>query len=158
MNRGAVFGNLLLVVLMVLGFVFFNQSLPSMQGAVLDAGIATFALLLFYLFGKALVHAFLKTNWVSHQWLFRLMPSILSFSIALYFALVHLGLVLTGYGWGLLLVMILIAVDGNGWIDRALKAQLYREMEISRGFLPIYMAVYVLLAIGLLLFYPALIQ
>jgi hypothetical protein len=53
-------------------------------------------------------------------------------------------------------LLIIIGFDFKGFIDHAFEIQLYKEFEISRGFMSLYIGLYVVLVIALLVLYPLL--
>jgi len=158
MNTERTIGNLLLLALMVLSFLFFHFMLDGSGARAFEAGILLLVFLLFYFLGKSIGYSYANAESGRNPSLVRfliiaaaLLPPLLLAS--LYMSVHFDARVLLAAS-----LVLGIGYDYRGFMDKALENQLYRELALGHDRLAVWMGLYAVLAIALLAFFPLLLS
>jgi uncharacterized membrane protein len=155
MKKEILFGNLLLMTLMVLSYIFFFNVFKGEEDKVFNAGITMFIFLFFYFLGKGICKS-MKSKNGTFLYTYRLLVIIFSLIIPLALGFLYLSIASNFITISLGIFLLIIGLDIKGYIDSAFEEQLYKEFEVGRDYLFLYTILYVGLATALLIFYPIL--
>ena len=156
MKKEIILGNLLLLTIMVLAYLFFHFTLKNSDSRAFNAGITMFIYLVFYFLGKAIHYSYLNFKKRKNINFTKILVSIFPLIISVLLSFLYMD---TSFNLIPLLIaglLIIIGFDYKDFIDKAFEIQLYKEMEISREYMPLYIGLYVVLATALLVFFPLL--
>lgn len=156
MKKEIILGNLLLLTIMVLAYLFFHFTLKNSDSRAFNAGITMFIYLVFYFLGKAIHYSYLNFKKRKNINFTKILVSIFPLIISVLLSFLYMD---TSFNLIPLLIaglLIIIGFDYKGFIDKAFEIQVYKEMEISQEYIPLYIGLYVVLAIALLVAYPLL--
>ena len=113
-----------------------------------------FIFLVFYFLGKAILYNYLNLKKRKSINLSKLLVIILPLVIPLALSFLYMNISLNFLTLLIASLLIIIGFDFKDLIDRAFEIQFYKELEISREYMPLYIGLYIVLAIALLVFYP----
>ena len=154
MKKEIILGNLLLLALMVLSYLFFHFTLEGTESRAFNAGITMIVFLAFYFLGKAIHYRYLNFKKRTNVTIFKLLVITCSLIIPLVLSFLYMNVSLSFLTLLIASLLIIIGFDYKGFIDKAFEIQVYKEMEISQEYIPLYIGLYVVLAIVLLVAYP----
>jgi len=112
--------------------------------------------LAFYFLGKAIHYGYLNFKKRNNVNVFRLLVITCSLAVPLVLSFLYMNIGVNTLTVLIASFLIIIGFDFKGYIDNAFELQFYKEIEISQGLLPLYVGIYVVLAVVLLIFYPLL--
>jgi len=156
MKKEIIFGNLLLLALMPLSYIFFYYTLEGTESRAFNAGITMIVFLVFYFLGKAINFRYMNFKKRENVNIFKLLVITCSLVIPLVLGYLYMNISINILSVLIASLIIIIGFDFKGLIDKAFEIQFYKEMEISREYMPLYIGLYVVLAISLLVLYPLL--
>jgi len=156
MKKEILFGNLLLLTLLPLSYLFFHYTLEGTESRAFNAGITMIVFLVFYFLGKAIHYRYLNFKKRKNVNISRLLVITCSLAIPLVLSFLYMNISINTLTVLIASLLIIIGFDFKGYIDNAFELQLYKEFEISQSFMPLYIGLYVVLAIALLVLYPLL--
>jgi len=156
MKKEIILGNLLLLTIMALTYLFFHFTLVNTDSRAFNAGITMFVFLVFYFLGKAIHYSYLNLKKRKNVNITKLLVSILPLVIPFLLSFLYMNVSINLLTLFLASLLIIIGFDYKSFIDKAFEIQFYKEMEISREYMPLYIGLYIVLAIALLAFFPLL--
>ncbi len=158
MNMKLIIGNVTLLALFMLSFVFNYSVLKKDIGQLPEAGVMSLVFLLFYFVGKSISFNNLQKYKDS-----QLKDTFINFfaitgaiSIPVFMNIEHIQLGQDIYALILCLAVCIIGLDLFKHIDIALEGQVYKEMPKGSDYFPIMLVIYLVTALIVIFFYPGL--